>query len=209
MHNLHHLQTCAARLSSTGPAETAEALEHLEIQSLAAKMETLAGCSGNWIEEELFSVPGAHASLFLVPRGGVLPLHDHPDMTVLLRVVAGRFSIRSYDWAAEPPDADPPVSRLARQVADRVVTGADPVQVLLPGQGNLHRIEALEEGAFVDVFSPYYSEADGRPCTYYREKGGEKGGEKGAVEAAGERLVRLVACSEEEAVTGSGTTAPS
>jgi hypothetical protein len=86
-----------------------------------------------------------------------------------------------------------------------VVTGADPVQVLLPGEGNLHRIEALEEGAFLDVFSPYYSEADGRPCTYYREAGGEEG----AVEAAGERLVRLVACSEEAAVAGSGTTAPS
>lgn len=143
--------------------------------------------SRSWIEEEVRSAPGFHASVFLVPAGAVLPLHDHPGMTVLLRTLAGRFAIRSYDWAE---------SGLARIAAERTVSPSDPPQVLRPDQANLHRIEAVEDGAFLDLFSPYYSEEEGRPCTYYLEAG--------TVEKDGETLVRLVPCSEEEALARSG-----
>lgn len=177
------LRELVSRFSAADPAEAASVLGVLDLRSPAldaklAGLPKVAPGAETWGEEEVFSDAGARASLFLVPRGGVLPLHDHPGMTVLLRIVAGRFSVRSYDWA------DPPGSGLARPVGEFVLAAGDPVQVLFPNRGNLHRIEALEDGAFLDLFSPYYCEEEGRPCTYYREEG--------SVEADGETLVRLV-----------------
>lgn len=162
------------------------ALQRLEGRhvGLESRLPALAAlpASEPWIADELIDMPGWHASLFLVAKGRRLPLHDHPEMTVLLRVLAGRFAVRSYDWAPEG-------GGLARVVADRVVTADDPVQVLRPREGNLHRIEALEDGAFFDLFSPYYAEDEGRPCTYYRE-----------AETVAPGLVRLVECTKEEAL---------
>ncbi len=126
-----------------------------------------------WEELEVASEPAFHVSLFLVPGGGVLPLHDHPEMTVLLRVLAGRLRIRSYDWV-ERPEPVPGRIGLARQSAEREVGPADPPCVLHPGRDNLHHIGALEDSAFLDVFSPYYDETE-RPCTYYRDHGAAGG----------------------------------
>ena len=134
-----------------------------------------------WTERLLFERPDVHASLFLVPVGRELPLHDHPEMTVLLRVLAGRLEIRSFDWVPGSPGQ-------ARARPARTVGPRDRCDVLGPRDGNLHHLRALEDTAFVDLFSPYYDEAAGRPCTYFRQEG--------EVEVGGERLVRMVEAPE-------------
>jgi len=178
-------------LAGGDEAEATAALAEIRAEDFAISAK-LAGLdrSKSWTEEEVVSAPGFHASVFLVPAGAVLPLHDHPGMTVLLRTLAGRFAIRSYDWVEEG---------LARIAAERTVTAADLPEILRPDQGNLHRIQALEDGAFLDLFAPYYSEEEGRPCTYYLEAG--------TVEREGETLVRLTPCTEEEALARSGRAA--
>ncbi len=97
---------------------------------------------------------------FTIPRLDTLPLHDHPGMTGLLRVLTGRLVVRSFDWVRQTEDGG-----IARLTDRREITPDDDVLVLYPDAGNLHEVVAAEESAFLDVFFPYYS--SDRPCTYY------------------------------------------
>lgn len=115
-----------------------------------------------WVGHDLLEAPGGRVSLFLLPAGGAIPLHDHPDMVVLMRVVLGRVRVTSLDRVDRR-------ALLARPGGDRVLTPADGVLEAGPTHGNLHAIEALEASAFVDVLTPDY--ADDRPCTYFVQRG--------------------------------------
>jgi cysteamine dioxygenase len=160
-------------------ALTAE-LESLTCADLEADLAALDR-GVPWTERLLFERPDLHASLFLVPAGRELPLHDHPEMTVLLRVLAGRLEIRSFDWVPGTPG-------MARARPARTVRPGDRCDVLGPRDGNLHHLRALEDTVFVDLFSPYYDEAAGRPCSYFRTDG--------EVEVDGDVLVRMVEAPE-------------
>jgi hypothetical protein len=187
---LRRLADLAERQFAESPA--GEAPEGPDLTALTAELKALtcadlevdlAGLDRDvpWTERVLFERPDLHASLFLVPAGRELPLHDHPEMTVLLRVLAGRVEISSFDWVAGSPG-------VARPRPPRTVGPDDPCDVLRPRDGNLHHLRALEDTAFVDLFSPYYDEAAGRPCTYFRPDG--------EIEIGGERRVRMVAAPE-------------
>jgi plant cysteine oxidase len=41
--------------------------------------------------------------VFCFPAGATLPLHDHPEMVVLSKLLYGTVRKRSYDWVATPP----------------------------------------------------------------------------------------------------------
>ncbi|KMZ66597.1 Cysteamine dioxygenase [Zostera marina] len=108
--------------------------------------------------------------VFCFPAGAQLPLHDHPEMVVLSRVLYGSVLTRAYDWVM-PPDPRYKNCGLARIVIDdQVLDSASPPSVLFPTSGgNLHTFTALTPCAILDVLSPPYSEEKGRPSTYYTE----------------------------------------
>lgn len=133
-------------------------------------------------ENELFSM-----GIFILPPGTSIPLHDHPDMSVISRVLYGRLHVTSCDLAS-PKEAgslfhstqnNSPVSsastdsykkrRLARIFKDVVIT-APHTTALLPDQGNLHEFVADDEQgcAIFDILTPPYEPEEGRDCTYYR-----------------------------------------
>ncbi|XP_024367191.1 plant cysteine oxidase 4 [Physcomitrium patens] len=119
--------------------------------------------------------------VFVLPTLASIPLHDHPGMTVLSRLLYGKMHIRAYDWV-DPHDErlknNPTIARHAKLVVNHVL-GADPngkepqrtsaTEVLYPTSGgNIHAFTALTPCAVLDVLAPPYSLATGRHCTYYR-----------------------------------------
>ncbi|KAL6994970.1 Plant cysteine oxidase 3 [Sarracenia purpurea var. burkii] len=61
-------------------------------------------------------------------------------------------------------------ARLAKLVADKVITGPCGTSVLYPNSGgNLHCFTAITPCAVLDILAPPYREAAGRKCTYYHD----------------------------------------
>ncbi|CAL4999409.1 unnamed protein product [Urochloa decumbens] len=112
--------------------------------------------------------------VFCFPAGATLPLHDHPEMVVLSKLLYGSVRMRSYDWVAEPPPPQGAAGRkcgLARAVAaDEVRRAPCEASVLFPRSGgNLHAFTAVTPCAILDVLTPPYSEEQGRPSTYFAD----------------------------------------
>ena len=95
---------------------------------------------------------------FLLKPGAKIPLHDHPNMTVLSRVVRGSLRVTSFDVGADGK---------ARR-SSSIMTSADGPAALFPCQDNVHEFQAGADGACVlDVIVPPYDEDAGRACHYF------------------------------------------
>lgn len=137
--------------------------------------------------------------IFCLPPSGVIPLHNHPGMTVFSKLLFGTMHIKSYDWvddAQSSTSADPnplessaddaqrntsddpnpseivaaPAVRLAKIKVDSNFTAPCNPSILYPADGgNMHCFTAVTACAVLDVLGPPYSDPDGRHCTYYHE----------------------------------------
>lgn len=116
--------------------------------------------------------------ILFLPPNAVIPLHNHPGMTVFSKLLLGSMHIKSYDWAG--PGPDPATSganllpddrlRLAELVVDDVFTAPCDTSVLYPtAGGNMHRFKAIAPCAVLDILGPPYSIEEDRDCTYYTE----------------------------------------
>ncbi|KAJ6854925.1 plant cysteine oxidase 2-like isoform X1 [Populus alba x Populus x berolinensis] len=111
--------------------------------------------------------------IFFLPANAVIPLHNHPGMTVFSKLLLGKMHIKAYDWV-DPPTADGPDTpiqlRLAKLEADSVLTAPCNTSVLYPTTGgNIHQFTAITPCAFLDVLGPPYSKEGDRDCSYYKD----------------------------------------
>lgn len=126
-------------------------------------------------------------SIFIVHPGHKLPLHDHPQMHGLLKVIAGSFKIQAYsedreetskllDKDTEKSQTDIFSKKVVVKKLDEVICSEDSeCCILTPGDGNYHEIEPINgSAAFLDILSPpydaYIEEFGPRDCTYYKEE---------------------------------------
>ncbi|KAK7394526.1 hypothetical protein VNO78_15055 [Psophocarpus tetragonolobus] len=116
--------------------------------------------------------------IFCLPPSGVIPLHNHPGMTVFSKLLFGTMHIKSYDWLVDVPPHVPtiikssqsqaPDMRLAKVKVDADFNAPCDPSILYPADGgNMHWFTAVTACAVLDVLGPPYSDPHGRHCTYY------------------------------------------
>ena len=123
--------------------------------------------------------------IFVIPAGSGIPLHDHPGMTVLSKLLFGSLRVTSYDmpdggpgresspprdgglslpWMTQPAR---PLLRVGPAVSSVVNAPCTTLQ-LEAVSGNIHQFHALQDTAIFDVLSPPYDDLAGMPqraCT--------------------------------------------
>ncbi|XP_068439450.1 2-aminoethanethiol (cysteamine) dioxygenase a [Clinocottus analis] len=129
-------------------------------------------------ETEAFSM-----GVFLLRTGASIPLHDHPGMNGMLKVLYGKVSLRCFDKLEDnlttgtvPPHFEHPLTpfqtaSLCRTVLRSVADFSEDSEpcLLTPLQDNLHQIDTVEgPAAFLDILAPPYNPDDGRDCHYYK-----------------------------------------
>lgn len=121
--------------------------------------------------------------IFILKPGMVLPLHDHPHMYGLIKVIAGTIKITSFSVNTQRTEEFDKREKESASVYSRCFTAEKNSEILAspesesclvePNQKNLHEIECVGgPAAFIDVLSPPY-ESDipnigPRKCSYYR-----------------------------------------
>ncbi len=137
---------------------------------------------------DIFKLPEKlHVALFLIPRGQGIPLHDHPNMTVLTKVLSGSMRLNSYTEQHEeqltntafPRDAHTSSGlgtrikseayRWFHPAPERVCTTSTDAWLLEPTDGNIHAVYASPPGGllFLDAILPPYAPHKQRSCTYF------------------------------------------
>jgi hypothetical protein len=140
-------------------------------------------------------------SIFILSPGASLPLHDHPGMSVVSRVLYGSLHVRAFDLldARGQPVAHTATTgvaadstRQARLCTDAVLAAPHTTD-LAPDHGNLHEFVAGGERgcAIFDILTPPYDERAGRDCTYYRVAREPQAGAGGNGDADDEGAVKL------------------
>lgn len=116
------------------------------------------------VEENDFTI-----GIFILPPGGVIPLHDHPDMFVISRVLAGKLKVTSVDWLSETDREFGSLKGGVGKVSDVQKAEGSSTLVLYPKKLNLHEFRASKDHgcAVLDIIAPKYDDGE-RPCTYYR-----------------------------------------
>ena len=136
-------------------------------------------------ENEVFSM-----GMFILRPGSRIPLHGHPGMFGVIRVMQGSLRCRSFTPVSEERSslqsererggtalmwrlaAAAPDLTIAEPHADKLLVAADHAPCLLtPKMGNLHELTAVEGTVvFLDILSPPYDHDLGtRECLFYRE----------------------------------------
>lgn len=120
--------------------------------------------------------------VFLLKSGASIPLHDHPGMHGVLKVMYGKVRISCFDRQERPSGggthADAALRRSVLRSTGEYTEESGPC-VLSPDRDNLHQIDAVDgPTAFMDILAPPYDPDDGRDCHYYRVVTEAEGGEQ-------------------------------
>jgi cysteamine dioxygenase len=130
--------------------------------------------------------------IFIVKSGAKLPLHDHPHMYGVLKVIAGTIKVQSYTVIPKN-SVNPSASgrRLFSQTTSKnqtlsaiklpevIVSENNGACFLTPTERNLHEISSVDgTAAFLDILSPPYDTSDfgERSCHYFKEQNDETPG---------------------------------
>ncbi|XP_069140194.1 2-aminoethanethiol dioxygenase-like [Argopecten irradians] len=131
--------------------------------------------------------------IFVVRQGCRIPLHNHPGMHGICKVIQGTVRVNSFSPVSpagleipkhleqntksvmsllkkkEQPQFSPVISH-----GSTTLTKDDPACVLSPSAGNVHEMISVDGPvAFIDILAPPYDHTTGeRVCQYYQDSSG-------------------------------------
>ena len=119
--------------------------------------------------------------IFILGNGKQIPLHDHPGMYGLIKVLHGSIDLKTYSAV---PEHTPLIDKVRSAMAERgqnhtlvfrqeeMAYPNSETAFLTPTERNFHELVAVGgPAAFIDVMSPSYSiNVGNRHCSYFREK---------------------------------------
>ena len=109
-------------------------------------------------EDNIISV-----GIFIIKSHHRIPLHDHPHMFGLIKVLDGHGHLNSYNVLFEKN----PNELICTKHASTSINSQSETAVLYPNKSNIHEIYAINNDhcAFLDILSPPYSNEN--DCTCY------------------------------------------
>ncbi|XP_046493132.1 2-aminoethanethiol dioxygenase [Neodiprion pinetum] len=133
---------------------------------------------------DIFENQDITIAIFILKQGVTMPMHDHPGMHGLLKVIAGTVKIDSFTLEISGDHImEPNTGYTAIKHPGMLVKDTDDACVLTPREKNLHQISCIDgPAAFLDILSPPYDgEEYGnmRPCTFFRITGSIRSTESG------------------------------
>lgn len=145
---------------------------------------------------DIYDDPNLSVGIFILKPGMKLPLHDHPHMYGLIKVIAGVIKITSFSLNTEATRKAGGAgfksktnwtfvidfflgdnffrNELTAELNSEVLATSESSScVLEPEKGNLHEIESVGgPAAFIDILSPpyetYIPNVGPRKCSYYK-----------------------------------------
>ncbi|KRX59439.1 2-aminoethanethiol dioxygenase [Trichinella sp. T9] len=120
---------------------------------------------------EVYQNERMNVCIFCVPNGREIPLHDHPYMCGIMKIIEGKALVEAYSHAALPPP------NIVDGVPVEVVmhppmqmTCEDQPGVFTPYERNFHRVTSVGDyTSFFDVLIPPYNKTN-RQCHYFSVK---------------------------------------
>lgn len=118
--------------------------------------------------------------LFFIKKGTVMPLHDHPNMSVYFKLMFGRLNMTMYDkldtkfkYNDLSNDEYAEILGSKKTVEARrsknFILKDNKVILVRPSLGNLHTFVAEEDSCFFDICLPNYTTDSMRRITYFKE----------------------------------------
>ncbi|PSN50528.1 2-aminoethanethiol dioxygenase [Blattella germanica] len=132
---------------------------------------------------KIYEDPYVSIGIFVLRPGEKLPLHDHPQMYGILKVIAGTVKVQSYSIVNNLPLAGKVLYLVGDKTPHRLsAIKFPPVTVnenstacyLTPEEQNLHEISSVDgAAAFLDILAPPYDANDAgaeQTCHYFKEE---------------------------------------
>ncbi len=105
-----------------------------------------------------------------LPEGFIYPVHDHPEMLVASKIIEGSVRIAKFDIAKKSQfyeNFPPPLfGKVELLKSAEVLKKANEIDILLPGEQNLHSIEAVSRSVIIDTLFNFYDRKD-RFCSFF------------------------------------------
>ncbi|GAB1860264.1 2-aminoethanethiol dioxygenase [Camponotus japonicus] len=123
---------------------------------------------------DIFENKDITIAIFILKHGITMPMHDHPGMHGLLKVISGVVELNSYSLRTKGDHVIKSNEEIAA-VRHRPVSlhSNSSACILTPSEKNLHQIICIEgPAAFLDILSPPYDVDEfgkgPRPCTFFK-----------------------------------------
>lgn len=127
---------------------------------------------------EVYECPDFSVGIFLIKPNKMMPLHDHPGMNGIMKVLFGSMTVTSYSQRDSKQIVQEGTPLLCKFYSQKVLDPTSEPCVLHSLTGNIHQIQANNNVvAFLDILAPPYNPSEGRDCTYYErlDEGDGKG----------------------------------